>query len=238
MHFKTILKFGGLTLCGLIANTFPLSSPAHASCSPEPYLGTVCITAAVYCPRGYIELGPSKTLPNHSSEFQDLFSLISTIYGGDFKNTFKTPETAGRILRSPGHGPDLEPATLGDLSGSASTRILYDNMPSHTHNGTYSPYKYERPHINVSTENGTKSTPEEGDYLAVSNKNGNQSKSFTQAMRMEHGTAIAGSHITSQPASSDLIVEQTGNGQSIRTVPPQLGLRFCLANMGYWPPRH
>jgi len=237
MHFKTILKFGGLTICSLIANTFPLSSPAHASCSPEPFLGTICITAAVYCPRGYIELGPSKTLANHSNEFQSLFALISTTYGGDFRTTFKTPETAGRILRSPGNGPDLEPTTLGDLSGSITTRILPENMPSHTHNGTYSPYQSERPYINVSTQNGTKPIPEEGDYLAVSNKGGNQSKSFIQAKRMEHGTAIAGNHITSQPASSDLIVNQTGNGQSIWTIPPQLGLRFCLSHRGEWPPR-
>ena len=31
------------------------SGSAQATCSPEPYIGSVCTTAATFCPRGYFE---------------------------------------------------------------------------------------------------------------------------------------------------------------------------------------
>src|SRR5262245_61395196 len=68
------------------------SSRAEASCVPQPYLASICITAADYCPTGYADAsGQMMPITQNTA----LFSLIGVKYGGDGKTTFALPKLNG-----------------------------------------------------------------------------------------------------------------------------------------------
>lgn len=60
-----------------------------AACSAESYLGSVCTTAATYCPRGY---APADGQTMDITQNTALFSLLGTRYGGDGRTTFALPD--------------------------------------------------------------------------------------------------------------------------------------------------
>ncbi len=69
--------------------TAGLSGTAEASCSMEAHLGSVCMTAATFCPRGTTE---AKGQLLAISQYSALFSLLGTRYGGDGRTTFALPD--------------------------------------------------------------------------------------------------------------------------------------------------
>ena len=66
-----------------------------------PYLGETRIFAFAYAPEGWLAC-EGQLLP--ISEFEQLFSLIGTTYGGDGEQSFGLPKVAG---------PCSDDATLG-----------------------------------------------------------------------------------------------------------------------------
>jgi len=80
---RTMLR-GGLIALALTAGT----SPALA-CDDEPYIGTVCTTAASYCPEQYL---PAEGQLLQIRQHEVLFSVIGTRYGGDGQTTFALPD--------------------------------------------------------------------------------------------------------------------------------------------------
>lgn len=68
------------------------STPAYA-CPSNPYVASVCLTAAKSCPRGYSE-ADGQTLS--ISEFSELYQVIGTTFGGDGTTTFGLPALRDR----------------------------------------------------------------------------------------------------------------------------------------------
>lgn len=68
------------------------------------------------------------------SEFEALFSLIGTTYGGDGQTTFAVPDMRGRIPLGIGSIP------LGSFGGTESVTITKEQLPSHTHLAKFNRY--------------------------------------------------------------------------------------------------
>lgn len=62
------------------------------------------------------------------SQYEALFSLIGTTYGGDGQNTFALPNLQSRIPFHQGTG-----FVLGQLAGSEQVTLTTQQIPSHTH---------------------------------------------------------------------------------------------------------
>jgi microcystin-dependent protein len=62
------------------------------------------------------------------SEYEVLFTLIGTTYGGDGQSTFALPDLRGRI---PLHQSATYP--LGTVQGTETVTLLSTQLPSHTH---------------------------------------------------------------------------------------------------------
>lgn len=62
------------------------------------------------------------------SEYEVLYALIGTTYGGDGVRTFGLPDLRGRI---PIHVSSSNP--LGQMAGSEYVTLLQSNLPAHTH---------------------------------------------------------------------------------------------------------
>lgn len=61
--------------------------------------------------------------------YQTLYTLIGTTYGGDGQNTFGLPDLRGRVLVGAGAGNQL-----GNLSGQETVTLNSANLPPHYHN--------------------------------------------------------------------------------------------------------
>src|SRR5438876_12217931 len=62
------------------------------------------------------------------SEYETLFNLIGTTYGGDGQSTFALPDLRGRIPLHQGNG-----FTLAETGGAETITLTQSQMPTHGH---------------------------------------------------------------------------------------------------------
>ena len=67
------------------------------------------------------------------SEYDALFALIGTTYGGDGQVTFGVPDLRGRLPIHQGTGPGLSTYVIGQKAGTETVTVLPTQMPAHTH---------------------------------------------------------------------------------------------------------
>lgn len=67
------------------------------------------------------------------SEFETLFMLIGTTYGGDGESTFALPDLRGRVPVHQGQGAGLSPRAIGQMGGVEQVTLAPSQMPSHNH---------------------------------------------------------------------------------------------------------
>lgn len=91
----------------------------------QPYVGEIRMFAGNFAPAGWM-FCQGQLLP--ISEYETLFNLIGTTYGGDGQNTFGLPDLRGRLPMHMGSGFVLS------QSGGAETVTLNTNqIPNHNH---------------------------------------------------------------------------------------------------------
>ncbi|MEO0558929.1 MAG: tail fiber protein [Bacteroidota bacterium] len=83
-----------------------------------------------FAPRGWA-LCDGTLLP--INQYQALFSLLGTIYGGDGRTTFALPDLRGRMPMHVGTGPGLSPRSQGQRSGSETETLTTGQVPAHSH---------------------------------------------------------------------------------------------------------
>jgi microcystin-dependent protein len=95
----------------------------------QPYLGNITIFAGNFAPLGW-RFCDGSLLP--ISEYDALFSLIGTIYGGDGQVTFALPNLQSRVAIHAGasNGNTYVP---GEMAGTESIIITQNQMPAHSH---------------------------------------------------------------------------------------------------------
>lgn len=67
------------------------------------------------------------------SEYEVLFVLIGTTYGGDGQVNFAVPDLRGRLPIHQGQGPGLSNHIIGQVAGTEDVTLLPTQMPAHTH---------------------------------------------------------------------------------------------------------
>lgn len=97
----------------------------------EPFLGEVRMFGGNFAPRGWM-LCEGQLLP--IAQYQALFSLLGTTYGGDGRTTFALPDLRGRVAIAPGTGPGLSTYREGQKGGTENTTLNQQNLPAHGHN--------------------------------------------------------------------------------------------------------
>ena len=150
---KEITKWiGGTALFAAAANLF-FSKETKADsilAEAQPYLGSISMVAFNFEPVGWAFCS-GQLLP--ISEYEALFQLIGTTYGGDGQNTFALPDLRGRIPIHMGTGPGLPSYTLGQSGGAESITLTLNQMPIHNHS------------LAVNSSGGTSDNPT-GNYMA------------------------------------------------------------------------
>ena len=111
--------------------------------TPEPFLGEVRMFAGTSAPQGWA-LCDGTLLP--ISDYDALYTLIGTTFGGDGQSTFGVPDMRGRIPIGQGTSGG-QSYLLGDAGGTETVTLIPAQLPVHTHQFT------------ASTEKGSVDTP-------------------------------------------------------------------------------
>jgi microcystin-dependent protein len=96
----------------------------------QPYVGQILLVAFNFAPAGW-QACDGSLLP--ISEFDTLFALIGTTYGGDGQSTFGVPDLRGRVTVHQGQAPGLNSYVIGQLGGVEIVTLTGNQMPQHSH---------------------------------------------------------------------------------------------------------
>jgi microcystin-dependent protein len=138
-----------------------------------------------------------------------LFALLGTTYGGNGQSTFGLPDLRGRVPVHVGQGPGLPNVDLGEVFGTPTTTLTISNLPQHNHS------------LNASA--GAPNTGEpSGSALAT----------FSGGANVYDNS---GAPVKTLKANS---IGFTGSNIPFDQHQPSLGLRWCIALSGVFPPRN
>ena len=93
----------------------------------DPFLGQIVLFAGNFAPRGWALCEGQLLAIN---QYQALFSLYGTTYGGDGRTTFALPDLRGRAPVSEGTGAGLQARPLGQKGGNDTTTLVTANLPA------------------------------------------------------------------------------------------------------------
>ncbi|WP_354687677.1 tail fiber protein [Cupriavidus necator] len=96
----------------------------------QPFVGEIRMFAGNYAPAGW-EFCAGQTLS--ISQYEMLFTLLGTLYGGDGTTTFRLPDLRGNLPLGQGTGPGLSARTIGQAFGSPNVTLVPSQIPAHTH---------------------------------------------------------------------------------------------------------
>lgn len=96
----------------------------------NPFIGMIVMFGGNFAPRGWALCDGALLSIN---QWQALFSILGTTYGGDGRTTFQLPDLRGRVPMHPGTGPGLTPRRLGDRGGIETVTLNILEIPAHNH---------------------------------------------------------------------------------------------------------
>ena len=142
------------------------------------------------------------------SEYDALFALIGTTYGGDGQTTFGVPDLRGRLPIHQGTGPGLSTYVIGQKAGTETVTVLPTQMPAHTHTAI------------ATSAASTSLTP--GNTLLPGAVSGD----------VFYATDLTGATAISMSAQS---TSQSGGSQPHENRMPTLTVQYCIATQGIFP---
>lgn len=96
----------------------------------ENFLGEIRMFAGNFAPQGWNFCdGTVLSISNYDA----LFALIGTTYGGDGQTTFQLPDLRGRLPIGQGNGPGLSPRVVGQSFGEEGHVLTTNEMAAHAH---------------------------------------------------------------------------------------------------------
>src|SRR5438309_4954850 len=95
----------------------------------QPYVGEIRMFAGNFAPAGWM-FCEGQLLP--ISEYETLFQLIGTTYGGDGQSTFALPDLRGRVPIHQGSN-GTSTYNLAENGGVETVTLTTNQIPGHTH---------------------------------------------------------------------------------------------------------
>ncbi len=99
----------------------------------NPFIGQIRIFAGTFAPIGWFFCDGSLL---SIDEYQALYALIGTTYGGDGANTFALPDLRSRTPLHQSFGPDSQTYVIGAQLGAETETLTQNELPAHTHTFT------------------------------------------------------------------------------------------------------
>ena len=170
----------------------------------QPFLGQIIPVAFGFAPVGWLPCDGS-LVP--ISQYDALFSLLGTTFGGDGQTTFGLPALSGSVAVGAGQGPGLQAYVPGQHGGAEAVTLTSDTLGAHTHA------------MAASTPMGSANTPGSGTVLASND---------TASVEVYSAAAA-----TVPMAAAAL--SAAGGGQPHENRQPFLAVNYIIAVEGIYP---
>jgi microcystin-dependent protein len=96
----------------------------------QPYVGEIRMFGGNFAPPNWAFCNGQQL---SISQYQVLFTLIWTTYGGNGQTTFNLPNLQGQLGVGMGQGPGLSNYVLGQTAGTETVTLTTAQMASHNH---------------------------------------------------------------------------------------------------------
>lgn len=206
--------------------------------SSDPILGSISMFAGNFAPRQWA-FCDGQLLP--ISQYEALFSVLGTIYGGDGRTDFALPDLRGRVPMHEGHGPGLTSFRLGHRGGIETVTLGMNQIPSHKHSISLST---EQKNIallfNIADSNGNKSGVGAKNDRGFSSSTYDDDNDGTTGDKIYHKQPVfSGKHLSPKTITGSITGETSsvGNAMPIPIHSPFLCINFVICLEGIYPPR-
>ncbi len=192
--------------------------------STEPLMTTISGWGPTWAPRQWT-LCSGQLLA--ISQYQAVFSLIGTVYGGDGRTTFKLPDLRGRVPIGAGQSPGTSHYPQGALVGAEQVTLTQLEMPAHNHSAT--PQLAST--IPATAEAGTTDTPSSTVSPAqISQRSGETIAAYGAP---DGTTTLDGGTVT-----GSVVIGNAGGSQPFSIVQPLQAIQYIFCLEGIFPSRN
>jgi microcystin-dependent protein len=177
----------------------------------QPFVGQVIRVGFNFAPAGWMRC-EGQLLP--IAQYETLFTLIGTTYGGDGQTTFALPDLRGRVPISMGQAPNTSNYAIGQNGGVESVTLTNAQMPQHSH---------------FANATGTGSNNVPGTQALLSDEG---PQGITQVY------TYAPYDAANQTALKGSSIGNSGGSQPHENRQPFLVIRYCISLFGVFPARN
>jgi len=177
----------------------------------QPYVGEIRALGFQFAPAQWAFCNGQ---PMPISQFDTLYAVIGTIYGGDGVNTFNLPNLQGQVPMHWGTGIGGQTTSIGQAQGVTLVTLTQAQTPQHTHTITAQD-------VQAGGEPSKTAMPGPNTWLADANPTGLYN--YTPTVN----TAFAGNAIS-----------PVGGSQPHDNMQPYLAINFCMSLFGIFPSRN
>jgi len=173
----------------------------------QPFLGQILLVGFNFAPQGWAFCN-GQLLP--INQFQALFALLGTTYGGNGQTTFALPDLRSRVPVHMGQGNGLSLYQIGEIAGVESVTLSTAQMPGHVH----AIHADQAPAAVVQTP--------ANNFLAAGIASGRPADNYSPTLS---------SQVSLNPAS----VTSVGGSQPHNNIQPVLAMNYIIALQGIFP---
>ncbi|PHV09083.1 phage tail protein [Janthinobacterium sp. BJB412] len=170
----------------------------------QPYIGEIRMFAGNFAPLDW-KFCNGELL--NIAEYDTLYNLIGTTYGGDGQVTFALPDLRGRLPVATGAPPGGNSFALGQAGGVEEVALSAAQIPAHTH------------------------------LLAASSDRATPAAGAATGLLANTGGSLLYAHPTSPGPMRSNAISQAGGGMPHSNIAPFLCLSFIIAVSGIYPPQ-
>src|ERR1700756_3359819 len=187
----------------------------------DEYMGIIKAFAGNFAPAGWL-LCQGQTL--NIAQYQALFSLLGTTYGGNGTTTFMLPNLCGRTLVGTGasnQGPIA--ITEGQQGGEVTHTLTLPEMPVHTHGATFPAGGVS---IKVSSGNASQTAATAGASIATPGSG--SARGFVATEGFNTSTPDTTLNAASASLTGAVTIVPTGGSGPHNNMQPYLGINYII----------
>ena len=172
----------------------------------DSYIGEIRIFAGTFAPNGWLFCDGSL---QPISQYDTLFNLIGTTYGGDGQSTFGLPDLRGRVPVHQGNLAGGSSYQIGQKAGAETVTLSWQQIAAHSH-PVY----------------GTSTSPSQSPQNAVFAVVPGGALTFFTYSSVAPNTALNQNSVSAAPL---------GANQPHPNIQPSIGLNFIISMFGIYP---
>jgi microcystin-dependent protein len=204
----------------------------------EEYMGIVKLFAGAFAPRDWMFCYGQLLSIN---EYQALYSLLGTYFGGDGRNTFGLPDLRSKVPIGAGQSLGLTNYILGQVGGVEAVTLSLAQMPVHNHTGSVQGSASSLTAsvtVNAGTAGTATNNPTGAYWGQAANVGVNPVKPYTNAKNATMASDAVAVQLNGNIQINSLTIGNNGGSLPHENRQPFQALNYIICVNGLYPPRN